>query len=106
MAQVFTNRENIGVVGSLGNVINLQPSTITVGGRQLTSTVQIDADMATNGVNGLDTGALAAYKVYNIFAINNGGVGHGTPSSTATTFSGGNETRSKNITVNIFIKIN
>jgi len=62
-------KDNIGaLVTSSASVIQLAPSSITVGGLQYdTSTLQ--ASTSISGVGGIDDGTVDSFKTYNVFTI-------------------------------------
>ena len=71
--QVFRNKESVGAITKTGaNTAQLAVSTLTLGGLQYTTDAVKSLDMTTSGVGGLDTGAVAAFKTYNVFTVVSG----------------------------------
>jgi hypothetical protein len=71
--QVFKSSESVGLISKTGvNTAELSASVITVGGLQYTTDAVKVLDTTISGLGGLDTGVVAAFKTYNIFAVVSG----------------------------------
>jgi hypothetical protein len=88
MSQIF--KENIplltkvtGTTLTLASTFEGKTGRVTVGGRQYPVTSTITLNTATTGLNGLDTGALAANTLYYIYAVRSTTAGFGIVASTA-----------------------
>lgn len=74
MAQVFANRESVGVLTKTGNTtVRLSPSVITIGARQYV-TGNLVCDTGISGAGGLDTGSVQARLKYYVYAVVDAGV--------------------------------
>ena len=70
VGQVFKNNESVGTITRIdADIAQLATSVITIGGLQYTTDIIKSVDMTISGIGGLDTGAVAAFKTYNIFAV-------------------------------------
>ena len=66
-------KDSVGLMTVTGsNTINIAQSIITVGGQQYSSSGNTTLNLASNGVNGLDTGSLGSVQIYYIHAIVSG----------------------------------
>lgn len=72
MGQVLFTESIEELVLASTTTVTLAPSIINIGGQQYQNSTTMTLDFSTTGLNGLDTGAIAASSGYNIFAVYTG----------------------------------